>query len=269
MTLIITEISRLGIVMAADSAFTPHGGGQTKYRPKVFASPKLRVGISLWGNYLPQPPDVWVQNFLAKEEAAGCPDIHALAIRLRDELRAACPNAPPTPRNEGTVGFHVAGYDLSGFPLLYHVHNGYSQALAARKITVNPQLINANPDVDLATSKALLSSPNLAAYLTRNGDYHLYALVSGTLDPLLAQLDPLRAGTGLRTSFGQVFVPAGNTLRDRGDYAAFQVKVISEMYKISNIATLLGTSAAHIGGDTLVLEFNAAQPPSNPRVIPP
>jgi hypothetical protein len=266
MTLIITEISRIGIVMAADSAYTPAKGGTTRYGPKVFGSAKLNLGVSMWGNYLPQPPDAWLSGFIAAQEASACPDIHSFASRLRDELRTACPNATPTVNNDATLGFHVAGYDRAGVPLLYHVHNGASQALALRNINVNPQLINANLDLDSATSKQMLISPVMASYMTRNGDYRLYAWISATLDPLLAQLDPLRGGGGLPTSFGNVFVPAGNTLQDRGQYLAFQIKLMSSMYGISNIASLLGTTAAHIGGDALVLEFSKNQPPGAPRI---
>jgi hypothetical protein len=71
MTLILTEISRAGIAMAADSAYTPHGGGQTTYRPKLFSSSRMGVGISMWGDQLPQPPDGWLTSFIQHEETAG------------------------------------------------------------------------------------------------------------------------------------------------------------------------------------------------------
>lgn len=265
MTLIISEVSRLGIAMVADSAYTPHGGGQIVYHPKVFGSARLGVGISLWGNYLPPHPEQWVPSFLSREEGLGSLTVHDVAAHLERELRAACPQAQPTPGLDATVGFHVAGFD-SGFPILYHVHNGTSQTLAGRGIGVNPQLINANPDIDLPTSKALMSSTTTASYFVRNGDFRLYAIMSSLLDPLLAPLDPLRLGAGLTTAFGHLLIPGSNTLRNRADYLAVQVRMVASLLGVSNIAAMLGTSAPHIGGDVLALELNGTTPPLPPRV---
>jgi hypothetical protein len=267
MTLIITEVSRLGIAMTADSAYTPSGGGITQYKPKVFSSAKLGVGVSMWGNYLPAQPDQWVRAFLSKEETLGCPNIHTLASHLETDLRTACPTARPTPSLQATVGFHLAGYD-SGYPVLYHVHNGVSQALAARGVFVNPQLINANPDLDLASSKTLMTSAAVASYLTRNGDYWLYAIMSSLLDPILIQLDPMRNGAGVTFSFGTLFVPGGKTLVDRANYLASQIRLVSTLLEVSNIRALLGTTGSHIGGDILALELDASHPPVSPRVVP-
>jgi len=253
--------------MVADSAYTPHGGGAIVYRPKVFGSSKLGVGISLWGNYLPPQPELWVPAFLAKEEASGASNIHSLASHLEAELRAACPLARPVGGVQATVGFHVAGFD-SGYPILYHVHNGVSQALSARGITVNPQLINANQDLDLPSAQALVASSATASYLTRNGDFRLYAIISHFLDPLLGPLDPLRQGPGLTTGFGTLYIPGGNTLRHRADYLAAQVRLVSTLLGVSNITALLGTNSPHIGGEILALELDGKTPQGTPRVVP-
>lgn len=267
MTLIITEVSRAGIAMAADSAFTPQGGGITQYAPKLFSSAKLRAGVSMWGNYLPPQPSPWMRGFLAREEASGCPDIHTLATHLESELRIACPTARPTSNLQATVGFHLAGYD-SGYPILYHIHNGQSQALAARGISVDPQVINANLDLDLTSSKALMASTSVASYLTRNGDFRIYAIISFLLDPILGQLDPLRRGGGVSTPFGTLFVPAGNTLANRANFLAFQIRLVSTLFGVSNIRALLNTTGSHIGGGILVLELDRNQPLVGPRAVP-
>jgi hypothetical protein len=265
MTLIITEISRVGIAMATDSAFTPHGGGTTQYKPKLFSSAKLGVGVSMWGS-LPPQPDRWMHAFLSRAEAASCPDIHTLAADLQNELRTACPTARPTAALQATVGFHLAGYD-SGYPVLYHIHNGASQALAAKGITVNASLINANLDLSLADSKALMASNSTAYYLTRNGDFLIYAIISNLLDPLLGRLDPLRKGGGFPMIPGTLFVPGGNTLVDRANYLAFQIHVVSTLFEISNIPALLGTTGPHIGGDILALELDGKHALTPPRVV--
>ncbi len=267
MTLILTEISKVGIAMAADSAYTPHGGGRTTYRPKLFSSPKIGVGISMWGDQLPQPPDAWVTSFIQREEIAGTADIHTVARHLETQLRTACPTARPTQNLEATLGFHVAGFD-SGFPVMYHVHNGASQSMALRGVPVNPQLINANPDVDLSLSKSILSSSTVAGQTIRNGDYRIYAIINYLLDPVLAPLDPSRQGAGAQTSIGTLYVPAGRTLADRTNYLGFQIRLVANLYAVSNVSALLKTTSPHIGGEIYGLELDGINPPGLPRALP-
>jgi hypothetical protein len=266
MTLILTEVSRAGIAMAADSAYTPHGGGRTTYHPKVFSSAKLGVGMSMWGDQLPQPPHDWVVSFIRREEAAGTPNVHLVANHLESDLRSACPLARPTAGLDATLGFHVAGFD-SGFPVLYHVHNGASQAMAARHRVVNPLLINANPDIDLAESKRILSSSTITGQITRNGDYRIYAIINHLLDPVLGPLDPSRQGAGVQTSLGTLYVPAGKTLVDRSNYLGFQIRLIANLYAVSNVSALLKTTGPHIGGDILALEMDGNTQVGSPRVL--
>lgn len=220
----------------------------------------------MWGNQLPQPPDDWIRQFVQREEIAGTADIHTFAQHLEGALQVACPNTRPTAGLDATLGFHVAGFD-AGFPQLYHVHNGRSEAMTSRGVHVNPQVINANPDIDLNESKSIMSSTTISGKTTRNGDYRIYAIINQLLDPVLAPLDPSRKGLGVGTKFGTLYVPAGKTLVDRSNYLGFQIRLIANLYAVSNVSALLKTTDPHIGGDILALEIDGVTPLGAPRTL--
>lgn len=53
-------------------------------------------------------------------------------------------------------------------PTFYHIHNGRSQMLEARKVFVDPKLVNANHDIPPELARELLGS---GAFVIHNGDY--------------------------------------------------------------------------------------------------
>jgi len=112
-TLILTELSHLGIAMATDSAVTvtDYRSGVSWAVPsaamKLQMVPYLNAGISCWGLGLigTTRTDVWLADFIQRHD--GSESIKALAEDLALELNSILgPSLDGNPR----AGFHVAGF---------------------------------------------------------------------------------------------------------------------------------------------------------------
>lgn len=122
MTLVVSDISSLGIVMVGDSAVTRLPDDVvSEGAVKVQYSAVANVGFALWGTSLHSEKrlDRWLSEFIATRIAKddSVEDIgNRIASDLNDAVRAS---APPWPRR----GVHVAGF-RDGLPVLFHVHPG-------------------------------------------------------------------------------------------------------------------------------------------------
>jgi hypothetical protein len=123
MTLILTELSHLGIAMATDSAVTKTDlvSGVSWAVPnaakKLQIVPHLNAGISCWGlgQIGKMKTDVWLGDFITRHDHT--PSIETLACSLASELNSLLgPNPDCKPR----AGFHVAGF-LSWTPKMRQV----------------------------------------------------------------------------------------------------------------------------------------------------
>ncbi len=158
MTLILTELSKHGIAMAADSALTcihastglpKLANGPRNKANKLFFIDHLNVGISAWGLF--QVFDIhtgkdygyvdnWLQNFITAELAEWMPVRNVAALladRLNEDFKG---NLLHCEKIEGLdnrrMGFHVAGFEeVAGVygPSFYHVNNGCYVVLRDRK----------------------------------------------------------------------------------------------------------------------------------------
>jgi hypothetical protein len=155
MTLVITELSNLGIAMVSDTAITRTGGTSTNARvtnvmygiQKLQWIPTLGAGISMWGagsvlSDMHSDTDLWLYMFDTRvhtatslEEWADC-----LTDALNNEIRS------PTE----ALGFHVGGYETINelkLPVFYEVRNTtpgtYDPILPSftRYNTFGPQLL--------------------------------------------------------------------------------------------------------------------------------
>jgi hypothetical protein len=159
MTLILTELSNYGIVMATDSAITetllkPDGtvGDKDYYGArKLFTVPKLSAGISYWGwADIPIPgaswedkrklfsTELWLPHFL-ETNRENYNTLSELATLLEKELRQRIPKIDVNEHKLGDGGIHLAGYekiDSRIVPTFWHIHNGISQQLPDKKLTL-------------------------------------------------------------------------------------------------------------------------------------
>jgi hypothetical protein len=244
MTLILTEISTLGIVMAADSAVTQEVitlNGEHEYKvltgvKKLQIIDKLNAGIAVWGEGTisldPRRPresaidtDLWLRDFI-RVRRADYNTIDEFATLLQDELRNYIPEIDATVRPGGTIGFLLAGYvDHEGqrLPSFYHIHNGESTTLAARGIRVeNTNTVNANHDITPEIAQQLLAEGR--GWITRNGDYVTYVNLFNLIGEFLRQLP----------SYNGLVIPESRNLKERAEWYRFQIRTMSELYRLSS-----------------------------------
>jgi len=260
MTLIVTELSYLGIAMAADSALTqeirkPNGtiGDKVYYgAKKLFTVPKLRAGIAYWGwGDVPQPgagwlnqgrlpTELWLPHFL--EEKKECFDsISTLAQLLEDDLRKRIPEIDPESQPEGDGGIHLAGYESSGqqlIPTFWHIHNGKSEALPSKKI--NPAIVNANNDISPERGNLLVEKKGLA--IIKNGDIKPYNVLWELLFKPRSVFSEIVKGMDLT-------FPYAKSLAERANLLKFQINTIEGLYRFSK-------GGGGIGGPVTTLTIN-------------
>jgi len=235
MTLILTEISNLGIAMAADSAVTQmivKPNGSTTYRVltgvhKLQVIDKLNAGISVWGQGTINntPTDIWLQDFI-NTQRVNYNSLSDFANLLQNELRRHIQPINVSTDPNGTLGFHLAGFvNYSGAPTptFYHIHNGQSTALSSRGITINPSIINANHDLPPNIAQQLLSPTT--TYITRNGDFQIYAALFQYLNAFLQNL----------SQYHNLTIPHIRDLRENAEWLKFQIRTMSELYSFSNL----------------------------------
>ena len=239
MTLILTELSPLGIAMAADSAvtYTHHHTGMAWAVPnqarKLQVIPHLNAGISCWGMGAigGTPTDQWLTTFIQTNTAITT--LQGFASALATQLNAM---VGPNSNGQERLGFHLAGFEsLNGilFPSFFHIHDGPSTVLQSRRINVNPSQFNANHDMPPHLCQQILARGD--AYMTRNGDYQLYANLFLLLEQFFGQLQNLG-----------VIVPNSQNIADRAEYLVFQIRTISEIYRLSNLVPGIGGSISYL-----------------------
>lgn len=119
MTLILTYVSKYGIIHASDSIVTnthrpyPHETSlSTSSKKKVFAIPALNAGLTIAGAYNvgDQTMDTWMNNFIVQQSAIENLTLGEFANNLRSALERAFSS------KSELVGslIHVAGYVNNG-----------------------------------------------------------------------------------------------------------------------------------------------------------
>lgn len=233
MTLVLTELSPFGIAMAADSAVTVTNTitGLSYVKPnaalKLQVIPYLNAGISCWGLGIINgiPTDEWLSKFIDTNSSLG--SLKEFADELAKQLNS---QVPRNTTSEGRLGFHLAGFEIyngTPTPSFYHIHEGISTTLQQRGITINPNQFNANHD--MPPQECLKIFAQSMIWITRNGDYKLYAAIFGSLEELFLKL--IKIG---------IMIPYSQNLSNRADYLVFQIRTISEIYRLSNLIPGIG-----------------------------
>jgi hypothetical protein len=233
MTLVLTELSPFGIAMAADSAVTyldPGTGGRfvkPNAAEKLQVIPWLHAGLACWGigEINGKATDEWIAGFIRTN--SGMPDLPSFANALAAALQT---HVGPSPKGEPRLGFHLAGYEKYNgeqVPSFYHIHDGPSTTLQARGLTVDPHRFNANHDMPPGEFLRLTTAEG--GWITRNGDYILYAQLFNILDGFFEAL-----------AQENIMIPNSQNLTDRAEYLVFQIRTVSDLYRMSNLVPGIG-----------------------------
>lgn len=204
----------------------------------------MNAGISVWGLGIINntPTDVWLQDFIENQKS-NYDSLSDFATILQNELRVHIPSINAQANPNGTIGFHLAGFvDYEGnlAPTFYHIHNGQSIALSYRGVIVDPAIINANHDLPPDLALKIIASGQV--YITRNGDFTIYAALFEHLATFLQNLSQYRNLT----------IPHLRNLNEEAEWLRFQIRTMSELYRLSNL------HLPTIGGkiDTLLITSN-------------
>ena len=135
MTLIISEVSRHGIAMAADSAVTFSGRAYLG-QDKIQQIPEKQAGLAVWGlGHIGKIDkdkkrddwiytDIWLHNFI-KNDVKSTMSLWQVAERLASKMNDAFGDILSD--DDDRMGVHVCGFDdYEGGrgPAVYHVNNG-------------------------------------------------------------------------------------------------------------------------------------------------
>ena len=269
MTLIITELSYFGIVMAADTAETVSSvnvRGLIEDRAffgltKLLPIKKLQAGISYWG-WAKMPPssnngvwmDWWLNHFLVRHRN-NYNTISDLAKLLEKELRKIVPPLSKSALELNPLangGIHLAGFvDEEGkkAPCFWHIHNGISKALPKKQI--DPHIVNAN--YDCPPQKFLEFEKSGEAYITVNGDIEAYIRFFDKY--LKGYLSELSKEMGIVLPLPRIHF--------RAEFWRSQIRFISDLYAIGGTRKngTLKQMVRGIGGEvtTLTITENGIQ----------
>jgi hypothetical protein len=212
-TLILTELSPVGIVMVADSAISYRGKGSRTLRtvdregwPKLLRVPRIKAAISYWGEIgriTQKQFDLWLKDKVV--DSANYTDLPSLADHISGVLNEATNNKPLPDGYD--IGIHVAGYhqwtDGVLRPTFFHVHNGHGEVQVIHRyqeINGKKYLTEVHPawksgsrelfakyqDFPWETNTVEQNLQMLKnTYRTRNGDYYIYSVMSQQIEAAL------------------------------------------------------------------------------------
>ena len=241
MTLILTCATPIGVVMVADSAITYFdANGKIDHVDevgwtKIFRIPMARGGLSYWGHIGAIRPrfDEWVKYLIRKHENVR--ELKAFANVVADEMNAALNNHPL----QNPAGVHVAGFmanSQGGFtPAIFHIHNGnghFQGNLATGewgwKRTEPPKIFTVHQD---------FPRPGQTRWMVRNGEFFLFAQLWEELENAFLRINMLE---GIR-------IPAKNTLGAYKGKMHTMVKMVVDLYRISNLHRSVGGRVVSLG----------------------
>ena len=253
MTLVLTELSNAGIVMAVDSAITKISRGKIievdqKGWNQLLRVPRIRAAISylcLLGAVTQKRFDYWLQKIIKSDNYDS---LQSLADYLAEALNDACQGKP---LDEGQdVGIHVAGYsqwpDRQSRPFFFHVHNGHGRFIIQHKTDEQGKIIAVHPKW-VSESRKLFEKhqdfPSLSNSveeniinlqqrpITRNGTFFIYAIIWQHLQRAIEYINLIP----------NVAIPRSpSDLASRKGFLHTILEVMVRLYRCSNQSRIVG-----------------------------
>lgn len=267
MTLVLSEVSKVGIVMAADSIITfdvDRNGRpiekQQKNWDKILLVQKIKAAVSYWGviGAVNRQFNLWLKRVIESGAADGSyDDLDSFADYLATAMNEAC--GGKVLANNQHIGVHVAGYtkwpDGERRPAFYHVHNGHlgiQTKLETVRIGEKDYLKAVHPEL-VAEPRKLFEkhkdfpkenkglNENLgildSGYLTRNGDYFIYAVLAEHIEQALIYANHIPG----------VSIPRDrNSLGSRKGYIHLMLETMTKLYACSNLGRKIGGEVTSI-----------------------
>ena len=241
MTLVVSEVSKFGIAMAADSAITEQFPPSWVLSSGNSVPPTVRTGsqkiipiksinaaISVWGfGRVGTPNDkdaqVPIDRFLLDFAAPvgngeSLEEIgNRLANTVNDRIRIG----------EVRGGFHLAGYTWEGekrFPALYHIHTGHRPEGPHEQL----KLYRDFPFGSGRSVDQWLNELESTTFWIRNGLYDTYSYFQSYLNDLMNRLQ--KETNFICPDHSRFPTP----LEARGRFLRLQIQTICEFYRLSN-----------------------------------
>jgi hypothetical protein len=182
MTFILTELSDIGIIMAADSSETKEDerGQIFEEVDKIIYFPQFNIGISTWGYAIVEDMDInsWLKKEVEKfKNSIKEKDIlNKYLMKLSDYLAFRLNEVLP----EGKfVGLHIAGYTFSEEyeeyrPGIFHVHNHNKENIREIRRCMTEEHRTDPTKIIAERTKPILKKGE--AIHIRNGIYEEFAL---------------------------------------------------------------------------------------------
>lgn len=249
MTLVVSDVSKFGIVMLADSAVTetwsqpidlPSGKQLTDVvrigAQKIVPIEPINAAISIWGfgaiqsspgnNELRIPVDLFIRDFAELVDAGT--SLEEVGNKLADAVNSRI----VVGIERG--GFHLAGYANQGgkcFPALYHIHTGHdNEPLHELRLYhdfpfdwYEKDGINAGECVD----RWLADLEAGSARMLRNGIFPFYAMLWQRMRELMTDM----ALVGFVCPDYSAF--PGRELEVRSRFLKLQLQTICEFFRLS------------------------------------
>jgi hypothetical protein len=223
MTLVVSDISSLGVVMVGDSAVTRRKVGQREEvvpnAVKVQYCQRANIGVSMWGyaNAGPKRLDHWMASFLENDVKA-TDTVRCVGTRLAQKLNPVL-SASRKPWKDLVCGIHVAGFK-DGLPCLYHVHCGHDN----------------EPAHELRLYRDFPDDQNWSEYFFNYLLQHSFIHLRNGYHPLFAPLfdNILEYSKALRAHFNISFPM--KTLQARFDFYKLLVKFVAGVLPVSGLA---------------------------------
>lgn len=260
MTLVLTELSNVGIVMAADSAITRISGGRVtevdeQGWTKLLRVPTINSAISYWGmigSVTQMQFDLWLRRIISSEEYD---DLESFARLISNSLNDACNNQPLADGKE--VGIHVAGYsqwpDGEQRPVFFHVHNGHGRFVTHEEKDDRGRLVSVNPKWESDPRKLFevhqdfpslsqSQEQNIAildrSYITRNGDFYIYATLWEQMQYAFQYINLIP----------NVSIPRDSSrISSRKGFLHTILEMIIRLYRCSNQSRIIGGTVVSLG----------------------
>lgn len=238
MTLVVSEVSGLGIVMVGDGAVTirPNTGPDRVVdgAAKVQYARKANIGFAIWGSACVNMSqmDAWLARFIERHDSQsmGLEGMaKSLASALTEDLSKEADSGERLRR-----GIHIAGY-VDGLPHLYHVHTGDEGTPQHFPRVFKDFPYVRQPDLDAYRERL----ETIGGYHLRNGYYRMF----GTLfDSIYGYTEALKA-----LDFGW----PNRSLDDRASLYCLLLRFISDTLEADN-------RLPSVGGEIQALGFTEA-----------